>query len=150
MTRDRLIGLALCASGIVCLLSAMQIRRVIPIGIAPGTFPMVLSVACCLLGSALLIRRTAAPGAPIEAPTARTLAALAAYGGLAVFTVWAFESVGFVVTGGVTLIVVGRMLGARWAVLLPAAVLAPLAIHALFQRAFAVPLPAGILAGMLP
>lgn len=150
MTRDRLMGLLLCALSVVLILSAMQIRRVIPIGIGPGAFPVVLASALGILGLVLIIRSQPAFNPALTLPAGRTLAALAIYGGVAAFALLAFESLGFIVTGAITLIVVGRMLGAGWRALVTTAIVAPVTMHLIFERVFAVPLPAGIVSGILP
>jgi len=150
MTRDRLIGLALCIAGCILVVSALQIRRVIPIGIAPGTFPIVLAGLLGGLGLVLMVRRTP-PAAPrLSWPAARTMAALAVFIGMSAFALMAFERLGFAVTGAVIVLAVGRMLHAEWRMLIPAALLAPLTIQVVFENAFSVPLPAGVLAGLIP
>ena len=150
MTRDRLIGLTLCIAGGILIVSALQIRRVIPIGIGPGAFPVVLAGLLAVLGLALMVRRTNLPAPRLSRLAPRTVAALALFIGISAFALLAFEPVGFVVTGAVIVVVVGRMLQARWPVLVPAALLAPLTIQVVFENAFSVPLPVGVLAGLVP
>lgn len=150
MTRDRLLGVALCGASTVLLMSALQIRRVIPIGIGPGTFPLVLASALGVLGLILVIRRPPGDGVGLTAPSLRTLGALALYGGLVVFTLVAFRPLGFAATGAITMAAVGLMLGARAHVVAVAVCTVPPMIHLLFVHAFSVPLPAGLLAGVLP
>jgi putative tricarboxylic transport membrane protein len=149
VTRDRLAGLVLCLASIVLLMSAWQIRRVIPIGIGPGTFPIILASLLGMMGFVLLLRRSV-PRDPSEDPSVvQTLAGMSAYVVLAVFTLLALEPAGFILTGTILIIATGWKLGARWVPLLATASLAPAIIHFLFVRAFSVPLPAGILDGVL-
>jgi len=150
MTRDRLIGLTLCIAGGILIVSALQIRRVIPIGIGPGTFPVVLAGLLGGLGLVLMFRSTTLAAPRLSRPAPRTMAALTLFIGMAAFTLLAFETLGFVVTGAVTVVAVGRMLHAGWRILIPAALLAPLTIQVVFENAFSVPLPAGVLAGLIP
>lgn len=168
MTRDRLTGVVLCGAGAVLLMSALQIRRVIPIGIGPGTFPIVLASLLGLLGLVLILRRpatgpqdtgtqgTGAQGTGAQgtgergaAPT-RTLSGLATYALLAAFTLAAFDRLGFVATGAIVVLAVGRLLGAGWPMLIAVAGIAPVVIHLVFVHAFSVPLPPGILDAVLP
>lgn len=150
MTRDRLIGLTLCIAGGILVVSALQIRRVIPIGIAPGTFPIILAGLLGGLGLMLMVRHTPATAPRLSWPATRTLAGLAVFVGVSAFALLAFERVGFVVTGALIVVVVGLMLHAGWRVLAPVALLAPLTIQLVFENAFSVPLPPGVLAGLIP
>jgi len=150
VTRDRMIGAALCLGSVVLMLSALQIRRVIPIGIAPGTFPLLLSGLLGLLGVALVLRRPQVEPIAPAVPVARALSGLALYAALAVFTYVAFRPLGFVPVGAICMIAVGVRIGARWPALLAVAFLVPPAIHLLFVRVFSVPLPGGLLSGVLP
>lgn len=149
MTRDRLAGVVLCLASIILLMSAWQIRRVIPIGIGPGTFPIVLASLLGLMGFVLLLRRTIVRDASEDASLRQTLTGMSAYLGLAVFTLLLLEPAGFILTGAIMIIVTGWMLSARWAPLIATACVAPAVIHFLFVRAFSVPLPAGILNGVV-
>lgn len=149
MTRDQLAGVVLCLACIVLLMSAWQIRRVIPIGIGPGTFPIILASLLGIMGFVLLMRRSAAHETSGDASLVQTLTGVSAYVVLAVFTLLALEPAGFILTGAIIIIATGWKLGARWVPLLATASLAPATIHFLFVRAFSVPLPAGILNGVL-
>ena len=150
MTRDRLTGVVLCVVSAVLLMSALQIRRVIPIGIGPGTFPIILASLLGLMGLVLILRRNVERDAAEDVLIVRTLSGLAIYFALALFTLLAFEAIGFAATGAIIIGLVGRMLGARWPLSVAAACIAPVAIHVVFVRAFSVPLPPGILGGVLP
>jgi putative tricarboxylic transport membrane protein len=134
-------------------MSALQIRRVIPIGIGPGAFPIVLASLLGLLGLVLILRRPArvaqGTGGPSVAAS-RVLSGVAAYALLAAFTLAAFDRLGFVATGAIVVLAVGRLLGAGWAMLIAVAGIAPVLIHLVFVHAFSVPLPAGILDAVLP
>ena len=150
LTRDRIIGLTLCIGSVVLMLSALQIRRVIPVGIAPGTFPLLLSGLLGLLGVVLILRPATEPEAASVLPGWRAVSGLALYAALAVLAYVAFRPLGFVLVGAICILAVGARLGARVSVLLPAAVVVPPLIHVLFVRVFSVPLPPGLLAGLLP
>lgn len=149
MTRDRLAGVVLCLASIVLLMSAWQIRRVIPIGIGPGTFPIILASLLGIMGLVLLVRRSAARDTSEDASLVQTLSGMSVYVVLAVFTLLAMEPAGFILTGTILIIATGWKLGASWLPLIATASLAPATIHFLFVRAFSVPLPAGILNGVL-
>ncbi len=149
MTRDRLAGVVLCLASIVLLMSAWQIRRVIPIGIGPGTFPIILASLLGMMGFVLLLRRSVARDTSEDASYVQTLTGMSVYVVLAVFTLVALEPAGFIVTGTILIVATGWKLGAGWMPLLATACLAPATIHFLFVRAFSVPLPAGILNGVL-
>lgn len=150
MTRDRLIGLGLGIAGGVLILSALQIRRVIPIGIGPGTFPVVLAGLLGLLGVILALRRTPAAAPLVTLPEDRTLAGMAMFAATGLFVLIGFEPLGFVPTGAIAVAAAGWMLGATWHQLLSVALVAPVLTQIVFESVFSVPLPRGIISSLFP
>lgn len=150
MTLDRLIGLGLGIVGCVLVLSALQIRRVIPIGIGPGTFPIVLAGLLSLLGVVMALRRAPASAPRVTRPEARSLAGLATFTAIAALVLIALEPLGFTATGAVVVVAAGRTLRATYRQVLPVALVAPVAIQVVFESVFSVPLPRGVLSGLFP
>jgi putative tricarboxylic transport membrane protein len=64
--------------------------------------------------------------------------------GLALYVVLS-NPLGFHVTGVILLLAWLRILGARWPVAIPVAILAPIVIHLAFYKMLRIPLPWGVL-----
>ena len=150
---DKLVGVALVAFGLWVLLTARGFPQLPGQMIGPGTFPTLLGSLCALGGLGIAVQgfRASAPMVALHPGWRRpdrALAALVAVGGTALFAA-NFEWIGFPLGGALLLSAVYAAAGLRsprWILLSVAFVLA---VHLLMTRLLYVPLPAGLLKGLL-
>ena len=146
---DALIGAALVALGLVILwhiqgFPAMQGQR-----FGPAWFPGIIAVGLAACG-ALLVARGVRSGAALFTPgdwmrRPRPRAGFASViVGLALYVVLS-NPLGFHVTSALLLLAWLRILGARWPVAIPVALIAPVLIHLAFYKVLRIPLPWGVL-----
>lgn len=150
---DTAIGLALMAFGLWIVWTARSFPQLTGQPIGAGTFPIVLGSLCAIGGLLLALQalRTRAPLAeahPAWALRDRQLTALVMIGG-ALLLALTFERVGFPIGGSLLLIALFLASGHRhwgWMVL---SVVFVVSVHILLTRFLLVPLPSGILKGVL-
>jgi len=118
----------------------------------PGLAATGLGIAALgLVVTGLLRRRRAAPTAAADASgdpdpmTARRWLALLLSVGSIVFYIVAAESLGFILTGVLILVVMMWAYGSRPALIVPVAIIATLLVHTGFYKLLRVPLPWGVL-----
>ncbi len=146
---DAVTGAALVALGLVILVfiqgfPAMQGQR-----FGPAWFPGIVAGGLAACGAVLVVRGLQSKARWIELaawtrrarPVAGFLSVLAA---LAFYVVGA-NALGFHLAGFVVLFACMRIFGARLALALPVALVAPLVIHLVFYKLMRVPLPWGVL-----
>ncbi len=150
---DRIVGLVLCAFGLWVVVEAWSFPRLTGQPIGPGSFPLVLGTLCAVGGLAIAVQgmRAGGPVAMIDPNwrrgdrVAAAAVAVAGTGSLAA----GFEWIGFPLGGALLLAAVYRAAGLRslWWTLLSVAFV--LCVHLLMTRVLYVPLPAGLLKGLL-
>ena len=150
---DKVTGPALSALGALTLFGAWQQPNVPGQDIGPGVFPAV--IGCGLLGCGLLIGLGIGSSfetpeeiiEPEKAPPLPSHAGLRAFLPplLLLFYILAADSLGFVPTAFAMVVAVAFALGASARLAIFTAILAPLALHAIFTRLLRVPLPDGLL-----
>jgi hypothetical protein len=150
---DKLVGVVLVAFGLWVLVTARGFPRLPGQIIGPGTFPMVLGSLCALGGFAIALRGFRVSGPMVTLQDGwrrpdRVLAVLVAVGGTALFAA-TFEWIGFPLGCAALLSAVyfaAGLRGPRWILL---SLGFALAVHLLMTRLLYVPLPAGLLRGLL-
>jgi putative tricarboxylic transport membrane protein len=150
---DRVTGLFLAVLGALAFWGGSRLPAVPGQDVGPAAFPMVIGGGLMLCGVliALGIGRSFEASEPEEAPPSRGLAAslgpFAAFlpPALLIFYVLVTESLGFLPTAAIMLLVTARALGASWRLGLGVALLGPPAVHLVFYKLLRVPLPAGLL-----
>lgn len=151
---DSLVGAVLIVFGLWVVVTARGFPQLTGQMIGPGTFPTTLGVLCALGGVALVVqglRHAPMPLVTLEAGWRRPdrlVAALVAVGGAA-FLAATFETVGFPLGGSLLLAAIFFAAGLRhpgWTALSVAFVLS---VYLLLTRLLYVPLPAGVLDGIL-
>ena len=146
---DALIGAALVLFGGVVLWHVQGFPPIPGQKYGAALFPRLVAAGLLLCGL-LLVVRGARAGGPwlVMAQWTRNPRAVAAFvsvvAGLALYLVLA-EPLGFHLTGFVLLLAWTRIFGARLALALPVAVIAPILIHLAFYKLLRIPLPWGVL-----
>ena len=152
---DRVTGMCLALLGILALWGGALQPSVPGQDVGPSVFPMVIGaglLACGVLvalgiGSSFEEEVTLIPAAPgLDAPP--KFGELRAFvpPALLLFYAAAAGTLGFLITGALMVLAASVALGARLRLAFPLAVLAPLAVHAIFYKLLRVPLPEGLLA----
>jgi len=146
---DAIIGALLAALGIAILVHVQGYPTIPGQKVGPALFPGVAAAGLVACG-ALLVRRGIRSGAPMIVLAAwmrspRHAANFLAVVGALVFYIVAVEPLGFLPTGGLILVALFRKLGVRWAVAVPTAIVATIAVHLVFYKMMRVPLPWGLL-----
>lgn len=151
---DSLIGALLFALGLWVLTTALNYPQLQGQSIGPGTFPGVLGALFMAGGVALTAAGLRAQGMriihfdPGWRHPARLAAALIATVGVVIFSL-GFETIGFPVGGFVLLTALFFFSGYRGLTWVLIAATFVLAVHLLMTRLLYVPLPAGLLKGIL-
>lgn len=147
---DRVTGLFIAGLGALAAWSGSRLPAVPGQDVGPAAFPMVVGaglVVCGLLIALGIGRSFEVEEEPAAGPGPWRLGGLRALipPGLLLFYVLASERLGFLLTAFGIVLVAATALGARPRLALPLAVVAPLAVHAVFAKLLRVPLPDGIL-----
>ncbi len=151
---DSVIGAVLFAFGLWVLTTALGYPRMPGQSIGPGTFPSVLGVLFMLGGLALAVTGARAHHArwlAIEGgwrQPGRLAAALLATAGVILFAL-TFERVGFPLGGFVLVSALFLLSGYRNPAWIGVSAVFVLVLHLLMTRMLYVPLPAGLLKGLL-
>ena len=154
---DRVTGICLALLGALALYGGSLQPGVPGQDVGPSVFPMVIGaglLACGVLvafgvGRSFEEAVTLIPAAPGQEPARPpAFGELRAFlpPALLVFYAVAAGTLGFLITGALMVLAASVTLGARPRLALPLAVLAPLAVHAIFYKLLRVPLPEGLLA----
>ena len=151
---DTLVGAVLVAFGLWVVVTARGFPQLTGQMIGPGTFPTALGVLCALGGAALAVQGLRTARVPLFALEPgwrrpdRAAAAFVAVAGTGLLAA-TFETVGFPLGGSLLLAAIFIAAGLRhpgWTALSAAFVLG---VHLLLTRLLYVPLPAGLLRGIL-
>lgn len=146
---DRVSGGFLMALGAAAAMSGSRLPAVPGQDVGPAVFPMVVGGGLVLCGAMIAFgigHAFEAPEEPDGTPPGRWYGLRALLPpALLVFYVLAAERLGFLPTAFLIVAAVSFALGAGWRLALPVAVLAPLAVHAVFAKLLRVPLPDGML-----
>ncbi|MBP7065228.1 tripartite tricarboxylate transporter TctB family protein [Ferrovibrio sp.] len=152
---DALVGCLLAILGIAVLISVSQYPAIPGQNVGPSAFPGTLALLL-LVCSGLLIWRGLRDGrsqaiisfgAWIASPR-HVLNVVAVVGGL-LFYIFCADFIGFIPIGIIILSVLFFCLGVRPLLILPVALVATLVIHTIFYKLLRVPLPWGIMQGMI-
>jgi len=146
---DAVTGAALVVLGLVILWHIQGYPEMQGQKFGPAWFPGIVAAGLAICGAILVARgvRSRAPLAVVGEWTqrGRPLAGfVSVIAGLALYVVLS-TPLGFHLTGFLLLIAWLRILGARWQVAIPVAVLAPVLIHLAFYKLLRIPLPWGVL-----
>jgi putative tricarboxylic transport membrane protein len=148
---DRITGGVLVALGAAAAWFGSRLPAVPGQDIGPAVFPMLIGFG--LIGCGVLIAlgigqsfEAPEPDEPSAAPKPR----LGAIGviippALLLFYVLASETLGFLLTAFVMVLVAGLALGSRLSVAIPVALGAPVLVHLAFAKLLRVPLPEGLI-----
>ena len=153
---DRVTGAVLVALGGVAAWAGSRLPAVPGQDVGPAAFPMLIGfglAACGVLVALGVGRSFEAPEDSAEATPADPGPAAARFGGLRalvppallLFYAFASESLGFLPTAAVVVLIGALALGARPVLAVPLALLAPPLVHLAFYKLLRVPLPAGLL-----
>jgi putative tricarboxylic transport membrane protein len=146
---DALVGAALVVLGAVVLWHVQSFPAMPGQKYGPGLFPGLIASGFILCGLLLAARGLRAGGpALILAPWVQRRRAVGAFAsviaGLGLYLVLA-DALGFHITGFLLLLAWTLIFGARAAVAVPVAILAPIVIHLAFYKLLRIPLPWGVL-----
>jgi putative tricarboxylic transport membrane protein len=146
---DAVTGAALALLGLVILWHIQGFPAMPGQRFGPAWFPGIIAGGLVLCGVALVVQgaRSGAPILVLAAWTrrARPLAGfIAVLAGLALYVLLA-DPLGFHITSIALLLAWMRILGTRWALAIPVAIVAPVVIHLAFYKILRIPLPWGVL-----
>ena len=150
---DMAIGIVLAAFGIWVVATAWGFPKLTGQPIGPGTFPILLG-ALCTLGGAIIAIQGRTTGAPLAAlhegwqHPGRALAAIVAIGGSFLLAL-NFETIGFPLGGSLLMVSVYLASGHRNPGWIAFSILFVMSAHLLLTRVLQVPLPSGVLKGLL-
>ena len=125
--------------------------------VGPGLFPGLIAAGIAICGVILVLRGLRARSGISGADSARWialppwlrspkhLAALGVFVAVNVLYVLVVDRLGFLITGFLYLLALMWVLGVRWRVAIPVAIVTTLAIHYAFYKLLKVPLPWGLL-----
>jgi putative tricarboxylic transport membrane protein len=150
---DALTGAALVVFGLLVLWHVQAFPTIPGQKYGAGLFPQLLSIGLAVCGVLLCIRgfRSRAPALALARWTGvrRPVAAFfSVIAGLGLYVVLA-GPLGFHLTGFLLLLWWTLVYGTRPAVALPVAIIAPILIHLAFYKLLRIPLPWGVLQGVL-
>ena len=146
---DAVTGAALVALGLVILWHIQGFPEMQGQKFGPAWFPGIVAAGLAVCG-AILVARGVRSGAPLAVAgewtrRGRPLAGfVSVIVGLALYVVLS-NPLGFHLTGFLLLLAWLRILGTRWTVAIPVAILAPILIHLAFYKLLRIPLPWGVL-----
>lgn len=146
---DAIIGVALIVLGLGILWHIQGYPEMPGQKYGPAWFPGIAAAGIAICGAGLVFQglRGRAPWITFDdwmrhaRPVAGFLSVIA---GLAFYVV-ASGPLGFHITSVLLLLAWLRILGARWALTIPVAILAPILIHLAFYKVLRIPLPWGVL-----
>lgn len=143
---DRVLGAALAALGLAAIIGAQTLEvRFLGDPVGPKPFPTAAGVVLVVCGALIALR----PGPPVTWPPPSRLGAIAAAAGALALYALGMRPLGFILATALTVAIAARVFGAR---LVPAALLGlgfGTALFLLFDRVLEIPLPHGLLAGLL-
>lgn len=148
---DRVSGAVLVALGFAAIIGGWQQPAMPGQDIGPAVFPIVVGVGLALCGAAIAFgigrsfeeEEREISGAP---PRSRFYGLRALLPPLVLlFYVLVVESLGFLPTAAIVILVTSLALGASARLAIPLALIAPFGVHLVFYKLLRVPLPAGIL-----
>jgi putative tricarboxylic transport membrane protein len=146
---DRTTGAALVALGGLAAWAGSRLPAVPGQDVGPAAFPMLIGfgLAACGVLVALGVGRSFEAPEDVGDAAASRLAGLRALAppALLLFYAFASEPLGFLPTAAVVVLLGALALGARPALAVPLALLAPPLVHLAFYKLLRVPLPAGLL-----
>jgi putative tricarboxylic transport membrane protein len=146
---DAITGAALVALGLVILWHIQGYPEMPGQKFGPAWFPGIVAAGLAACG-AILVARGWRSGDALAVPgdwmrRRRPLAGfVSVIVGLALYVVLS-DPLGFHITGFLLLLAWLRILGARWAMAIPVAIIAPVLIHLAFYKLLRIPLPWGVL-----
>ncbi|MGG5808070.1 tripartite tricarboxylate transporter TctB family protein [Falsiroseomonas sp. CW058] len=147
---DRVSGGLLVALGAAAAVAGSRLPGVPGQDVGPAVFPMVVGGGLVLCGAMIAFGIGHAFEAPEEEdgpPRGRWFGLRALLPpALLLFYVLAADGLGFLPTAAAIIAASAVALGAGWRLVLPLAVIGPLAVHAVFAKLLRVPLPDGLLA----
>ena len=149
---DRLSGALVVALGFITIIGGWLQPPMPGQDVGPSVFPIVVGVGLAICGACIAL----GIGHSFEEPEHEISGAppRSRYYGLRailpplvlLFYVFAVETLGFLLTAAVVVLVVSVALGARPKLAIPLALIAPLGVHLVFYKLLRVPLPEGLLA----
>lgn len=149
---DRLSGAFVVALGFASVAGGWQQPAMPGQDVGPSVFPIVVGLGLAICGACIAFgighsfeeAEEEISGAPPRGPLfgLRVLIPPA----VLLFYVAAVESIGFLLTAAVVILLVSLALGARARLAVPLALIAPLGVHLVFYKLLRVPLPEGLLA----
>jgi len=154
---DRVTGLFLVLLGALAFWGGSRLPAVPGQDIGPASFPMMIGAGLVLCGGLIGLgigssfevedppEATAVPGLAGRLGRMGWLAAFLPPA-LLIFYVVAAESLGFLLTAAVVLLVCARALGASWRLTIALTLIGPFGVHLAFSELLRVPLPDGLLA----
>ena len=147
---DRVTGAVLVALGGAAALVGSRLPAVPGQDVGPAAFPLVIGSGLVICGTLIALgigRSFEVPEEEEAGPGPWRLGGLRALipPALLTFYVYASEPLGFLLTGGIMVLVAALVLGARLRLAVPIAIVAPLLVHLAFYKLLRVPLPAGVL-----
>jgi hypothetical protein len=112
---------------------------------SPAFFPTILAILLLILAAAIFFRPRAAETASGRPSGTRATAAIVTGAALLAGYVYGFFALGFVTASALAMIGIAWLAGERrWAILLPLAVIFPLLLKVVAERALAILLPKGL------
>ena len=146
---DALTGAALVALGLVILWHIQGYPAMPGQKFGPAWFPGIVAAGLAICGAMLVVQgvRGGAPLLQLSEWTrrARPVAGFVSIAAGLLFYVLASNALGFHLTALAVTLLWLRVLGTRWTVAIPVAILAPLVIHLAFYKLLRIPLPWGVL-----
>ncbi|MFL5506322.1 MAG: tripartite tricarboxylate transporter TctB family protein [Gemmatimonadales bacterium] len=146
---DAVIGAALVALGLFILWHIQGFPAMPGQKFGPAWFPGIAAAGLAICGGMLVVQGVRSGQQWLvfdewtrrKRPVAGFASVVAGLG----FYVVASNPLGFHLTGLVLMLAWLRVLGARWSVAMPVAILAPIVIHLAFYKLLRIPLPWGVL-----
>jgi putative tricarboxylic transport membrane protein len=150
---DTAIGAVLIAFGIWVVATAWSFPKLTGQAIGPGTFPILLGTLCTLGGAIVALQGMARPAPLAMLHTGwrhpgRALAAVIAIGG-AFLLALNFETIGFPLGGSLLMLAIYLSTGHRSLGPMMFSIAFVLTVHILLTRFLQVPLPSGLLKGLI-
>lgn len=148
---DRITGGVLVALGAAAAWFGSRLPAVPGQDVGPAVFPMLIGFGLIGCGAliALGIGQSFEAPEPVE-PSSAPKPRLGAIGviippALLIFYVMASETLGFLLTAAVMVLVAGLALGSRLSIAIPVALGGPILVHLAFAKLLRVPLPEGLI-----